>query len=715
MAHSGRLRIIGSASTLDALRKDAEFGPLFTNDHASGDESGPILLRAALDGDDDAVDDLVPGNDAGDIGRWRANLSEGISCGVVVHRAACDADLDRLVRWAERVHRFGCEELQEDRRKDAQWDVVLVLTAELGSLASKTISKLRALDLLQGMARVPENAFLFSDFYLMTPKLRDAAGGTPLQAKDLGPRQIARLIAHLHLQARRSGENPLSGCEIRAWGTSVLPLKISAEGSLRRAVEEVLSPFAGKAIDAPGERVDGASTTSPPVGRGPELPVTPVAQLKDFAHATPSYFRRQVNEQLGPISGTGAIDWRERHRKRALDWGRELSKAAIEDDRGQGSSDRERAVWERVKQCPSCLWEEWVEADTADLKLRMEGATRAIHEMLEQDRQLDQKWAGLVPKVEEQDRARASFVDLRWRLLAGFAVASLLGTVTTTVLASAGVEQPIALVGGSASGLVALATGVASYFLERRAGDDGVSELNRGFERFSSEVDGRIVHRRRMIDDGRRIVATTRELSGMYSTKSLKERLRTIIDRTYATCMDGLAHEGLSDPAHASEAIEIDVAPHEDTLKEQREKTQDDWKSFAAMEDSEGTGRYRVPMVVRHVERRFAEVLRKFSRDAVRGGNDKDIKNWIEGQRTNYENGDLHALSVQTAAHTGRKHDREPTVWRSELVTRDGGDKQDPLIPAVASRVAVLFVYHIAVEWDDSAKAWLEVPSPEQP
>jgi len=715
-----RLRIIGSDRTLKALRESREFGPLFTGAGGSDEASTPLMLRAALDHDDGTPDDLVPSLEAGDLGRWRTNLATGIMCGVVVHHIDDDQDVDRLVKWARRVRDFGREELQQDQRPKTCWDVIVCMTAELpGSRVHRAFQELHELSLFDGKAAW--SGRMFRRFFLMTPRLRDASDGTPLEAKALWSRQVARLLAHLHLEAASGKweDDQREDLAIHAWSASVLELRVQSDSNLRRAIEEALKPFDGRSRDPDSEDAAANAPRRENTGGGTNVPLQQVEHetLTAFAEAPGGYFSKQVEKRLGSINHTtGVIDWRGKNRERARKFGKDVADANADGD--GGSNPHDTSVWQEVRDDPSSLWKHTHTADLDELKKDMEGANSAIDTMLREDRIFDEQWLGLAPKVDELDRARKNFVDLRWRLVAGLVVGSLLGTVTTMVLSNVGFGPLPSMLGGSGAGVVAIATAVASYFLERQSGDRGVSEIQARFNMFSKGADERIKARRDLTSDGRKIVGKMRHESAWHSTMLLKHRLMAMINFAYAGCMDRLADappDAGINPTLANEAIEnwpINI-PEEQQQKEEKQ-TVENWTTFSLKEDDTLSGRYRVSEVVHHVQRRFSDVLKTFLGCSVVTDVEPKLKPWAENRRKDRESGVLPALSVQTGLSHDLDHGKSLTkVWVSELlpVGRESLDEkfEQHRLSALATRVAALHVDWISVKWDDGERQWLEL------
>lgn len=715
-----RLRIIGSDRTLKALRESREFGPLFTGAGGSDEASTPLMLRAALDHEDGTPDDLVPSLEAGDLGRWRTNLATGIMCGVVVHHIDDDQDVDRLVKWARRIRDFGREELQQDQRPKTCWDVIVCMTAELpGSRVHRAFQELHELSLFDGSAE--DSGRMFRRFFLMTPRLRDASDGTPLEAKALWSRQVARLLAHLHLEAA-SGDwkpNRRSDLAIHAWSASVLELRFQSDSELRSAIAEVLKPFDGRSRESNSEDAAPIPTRRENTGGGTNVPLQQVEHepLSGFAEAPGGYFSKQVEKRLGSIDHTtGVIDWRGKNRERARKFGKDVADANADGD--GGSNPHDTSVWQEVRDNPSSLWKHAHTADLDELKKDMEEANSAIDTMLREDRIFDEQWLGLAPKVVELDRARKNFVDLRWRLLAGLVVGSLLGTVTTMVLSNVGFGPLPSMLGGSGAGVVAIATALASYFLERHSGDRGVSEIQARFNTFAGGVDERIKARRDLTSDGRKIVGKMRHESAWHSTMLLKHRLMAMINFAYAGCMDRLADappDAGINPTLANEAIEIGPIsiPGELTTK-QGKQTLETWTTFSTGEDDTLSGRYRASEVVHHVQRRFGEVLKTFLGQKSDTYVKPKLEEWANRRFKDRESGEYPALSVQTGLHSGgTPEERGKTVWVSELlpVGPEPLDKkfEQHRLSALATRVAALHVYWISVKWDDDGRQWLEL------
>lgn len=716
-----RLRIIGSDRTLKTLREGREFGPLFTGADGSGEASTPLMLRAALDHDEGTPDDLVPGLEAGDLGRWRTNLAMGIACGVVVHHIDDDQDVDRLVKWARRVRDFGREELQQDQRPKACWDVIVCMTTELpGSRVHRAFQELQELSLLDGSEAY--SGRMFRRFFLMTPRLRDASDGTPLEAKILWSRQVARLLAHLHLEAASGKwkQDRRQELAIHAWSASVLELRVHSDSELRSAMVEALKPFDGRSRDPDSEYPAPIPPRRENTGGGTNVPLQQVEHepLTAFAEAPGGYFSRQVEKRLGSIDPTtGVIDWRGKNRERAWKFGEDVADANADGD--DGSNLHDSSVWQAVRDDPSSLWEHAHTADLDELKKDMERANSAIDTMLREDRRFDEQWLGLAPKVVELDRARKNFVDLRWRLVAGLVVGSLLGTVTTMVLSNVGFGPLPSMLGGSGAGVVAIATALASYFLERRAGDHGVSEIQARFNTFSKGADERIKARRDLTSDGRKIVGKMRHESAWHSTMLLKHRLMAMINFAYAGCMDRLADappDAGINPTLANEAIEIGtITITKEKQKELEERTRKNWIIFSTEEDDTLSGRYRVSEVVHHVQRHFSDVLKTFLGHSGVTDVQPKLKSWAESHRgKDRGNGEFPALSVQTGLYQGGKHVEPLTkVWVSELllVGRPPNSEhcEEHPLSALATGVAALHVDWISVKWDDDRRQWMEL------
>jgi len=714
-----RLRIIGSDRTLKALRESREFGPLFTGAGGSDEASTPLMLRAALDHDEGTSDDLVPGLEAGDLGRWRTNLATGIMCGVVVHHIDDDQDVDRLVKWARRVRDFGREELQQDQRPKTCWDVIVCMTAELpGSRVHRAFQELHELSLFDGKAAW--SGRMFRRFFLMTPRLRDASDGTPLEAKALWSRQVARLLAHLHLEAASGKweDDQREDLAIHAWSASVLELRVQSDSNLRRAIEEALKPFDGRSRDPDSEDAAANAPRRENTGGGTNVPLQQVEHetLTAFAEAPGGYFSKQVEKRLGSINHTtGVIDWRGKNRERARKFGKDVADANADGD--GGSNPHDTSVWQEVRDDPSSLWKHAHTADLDELKKDMEEANSAIDTMLREDRIFDEQWLGLLPKVVELDRARKNFVDLRWRLLAGLVVGSLLGTVTTMVLSNVGFGPLPSMLGGSGAGVVAIATALASYFLERHSGDRGVSEIQARFNTFARGADERIKARRDLTSDGRKIVGKMRHESAWHSTMLLKRRLMAMINFAYAGCMDRLADappDAGINPTLANEAIEIGRISITGELTKELDKTLETWTTFSTGEDDTLSGRYRASEVVHHVQRRFGEVLKTFLGQSHDAAIKPTLEEWANGRSKDRESSEYPALSVQTGQHSGRPPEEwGKTVWVSELlpVGPEPLDKkfEQHRLSALATRVAALHVYWISVKWDDDGRQWLEL------
>lgn len=715
-----RLRIIGSDRTLKTLREGREFGPLFTGADGSGEASTPLMLRAALDHHEGTPDDLVPGLEAGDLGRWRTNLATGIECGVVVHHIDDDQGLDRLVKWARRVRDFGSEELQPDQRPKACWDVIVCMTTELpGSLVHRAFQALHELSLLDGSEAY--SGRMFRRFFLMTPRLRDASDGTPLEAKVLWSRQVARLLAHLHLEAA-SGEwkqDRRPDVAIHAWSASILELRVQSDSQLRSAIKKVLEPLDGRSRDLDSEHAAAIPPRRENTGGGTNVSLQQIEHepLTAFAEAPGGYFSKQVEKRLGSIDPTtGVIDWRGKNRERARKFGEDVADANADGD--ESSNPHDSSVWQAVRANPSSLWKHAHTADLDELKKDMEGANSAIDTMLREDRSFDEQWLGLAPKVVELDRARKHFVDLRWRLVAGLVVGSLLGTVTTMVLSNVGFGPLPSMLGGSGAGVVAIATALASYFLERRAGDRGVSEIQARVNTFSKVADERIKARRDLTSDGRKIVGKMRHESAWHSTMLLKQRLMAMINFAYAGCMDRLADAppdaGL-DPTLTNEAIVIGANNiPEELVIEQGNQTLETWTTFSTKEDEALSGRYRVSEVVHHVQRRFGDVLKTFLGRIGDADVKPKLEQWANKRLEARKSGEYPALSVQTGLYSGQRPEESvKPVWVSELLPvgqlLDDRLYKKHRLSALATRVAALHVYWISVKWDVDGRQWLEL------
>jgi hypothetical protein len=560
---------------------------------------------------------------------------------------------------------------------------------------------------------------IFRHFYLMTDKLRDLSDGQPLSAPDCWVSYVSRLVCHLAMMATQGNWKPerANNMNIYAWKADVLPLRIAPNNRLREAMEHGLEPFSFPKAQTPPisaqQTQSGARSIPPKDGKSSTNEDSAKIPMRDFDAMGARSFSQLLVSQLGEVSpNTRAIDWRAKNRELAHDLGKRYAQTVPADndvDRG------DREAWDAVKKDPANSIVREIASDAVEMKKQMQRATVGLNEMLKKDQQLDSQSVVLANQVLEQDSARAHFVDLRWRLLVGFVVASLLGTVSSTALLGSGVEEFYALSGGAAAGVVAIAVATASYFVERYAGQRGSSYLFQKFRSFKGEVLERINARRGLSDDAREVMRRMCEQSRIHATERLKSRLESSIRRTFANCMETLQElRQSSDETGESVVVEGDCVQQG---KELKVSTLEAWGRFANLTDRDSKGLYPSGNVEQHIRSEFCRVLQVLVRTAINAEREKvsgAINEWTSKFRRGSESGEFPGLSVRTGLNSGRRPPVKYSIGLSQLVPETiledpkQDEPQNYRVPACATRVAACAVYWLPVSWDEDS-GWIEM------